>query len=107
MKSSRILQMALLTTIVVLAISCGPSRAYYYDRPVQTRASLSLVINPWTGIVISRYPDGRYFYRSPEGYIYWRGYDNRYYLDRNYIGKVHYNQREYNDWRYSGRRRHR
>lgn len=106
MKKTRLLQTALLTTIVVVAISCGPGREYYYNPYPAPRTSLSLVINPWPGIVISNYPDGRYYYRSPEGYMYWRGYDNRYYLDRNYIGKIHYNQREYNEWRNNGRRRH-
>lgn len=112
MKKVKILQVALLSTIVVLVISCSPGRGYYYDRYPSTHASLSLMINPWPGIVISHYPDGRYYYRSPEGFIYWRGYNNRYYLDREYIGRVHYNQREYNEWkhydrRYNGRRRYR
>ncbi|MFI5133896.1 MAG: hypothetical protein ACHQEB_06140 [Chitinophagales bacterium] len=106
MKNFRTLQMALLTSIVVVAVSCGPSRESYYTRypAPPPRTSLSLVISPWPGIVISNYPDGRYYYRSPEGYIYWRGYDNRYYLDRTYIGKAHYEQREYNEWRDNGRR---
>lgn len=105
--------MALLATLVVIVVSCSPGRSYYYERyPATTHASLSLIINPWPGIVISHYPDGRYYYRSPEGYIYWRGYNNRYYLDRDYIGRIRYNQREYNEWkhydrRYNGRRRHR
>ena len=112
MKKIKILHLALLTTVVVLAISCGPGRAYYYDRYPASRTSVSLIISPGPGLVISHYPDGRYYYRGPEGYIYWRGSNNRYYLDRNYIGRVHYNQRQYNDWRdndrkHDGRRHHR
>lgn len=105
MKKIKILQVAVLSTIiVVLVISCSPGRAYYYERYPAPHASLSLIINPWPGIVISHYPDGRYYYRSPEGYVYWRGINNRYYLDRDYIGRVHYNQREYNEWRHHDRR---
>lgn len=112
MKKIKILQLALLTIVVVLAISCSPGRAYYYDRHPAPRTSVSLIISPVPGLVISHYSDGRYYYRSPEGYIYWRGSNNRYYLDRNYIGRVHYNQRQYNEWRdndrrHDGRRRHR
>jgi hypothetical protein len=93
-------------------ISCSPGRAYYYDRYPASHTSVSLIISPRPGLIISHYPDGRYYFRSPEGYTYWRGYDNRYYLDRGYIGKIHYNQREYNEWRdndrrHDGRRRHR
>lgn len=112
MKKIKIIQVALLATIVLIAVSCSPSREYYYDRYPASRTSVSLIISSGPGFVISHYPDGRYYYRSPEGYIYWRGRDNRYYLDRSYIGRVHYNRREYNEWRdndrrHDGRRRHR
>ncbi|MBS1920556.1 MAG: hypothetical protein JST17_09910 [Bacteroidetes bacterium] len=99
MRKIKIIPMAILTTIVVLAISCSPSRAYYYDRYPPAQTSLSLIISPGPGFVISHYPDGRYYYRSPEGYIYWRGWNNMYYLDRSYIRRVHYNQREYREWK--------
>lgn len=107
MKNFRLLPVALITTLVVVAVSCSPGRSYYYQPYPAPRTSFSLIISPRPGIVISHYPDGRYYYRSPEGYIYWRGYDNRYYLDRTYIGKAHYNQREYKEWKNNGRGRHR
>jgi hypothetical protein len=112
MNKINFLPAAVLTTLVVAAISCSPGREYYYERYPAARTSVSLIISPGPGLVISHYPDGRYYYRSPQGYIYWRGRDSRYYLDRTYIGKVHYNQREYNEWRdndrrQDGRRRHR
>ena len=92
----------------LLITSCGPSRGYYSQSPrPRVSASLSLIISPTPGFVMLRYPDGRYYYRSPEGYIYWRGYDNRFYLDRTYLGRFHYNQREYNDWRRYDRRYYR
>jgi len=108
MKKIRIIQAAILIAFVSILASCGPGREYSYY-PRRTSASFSLIVNPGPGVYVSRYPDGRYYYRSPEGYTYWRGYDNRYYLDRSYLGRVQYNKREYHDWnRYynnHGRRR--
>jgi len=97
MKKIKILQAVALILFVILLASCGPSResTYYSGRP---SASFSLILNPAPGIYATRYYDGRYYYRSPEGYTYWRGYDNRYYLDRSYINRGHYDRREYNEW---------
>lgn len=97
MKKVRIIQVGILVAFVSILASCGPSREYSYY-PRRTSASFSLIVNPGPGIYVSRYTDGRYYYRSPEGYIYWRGYGNRYYLDRSYLGRVHYNKPEYNEW---------
>jgi hypothetical protein len=105
---------SLAVVTVLLVTSCGPSREYSRTPPSRVRASFSLIISPTPGFVMSRHRDGRYYYRSPQGYIYWKGYDDRFYLDRSYLNRVHYNQREYNDWkRYNnnnnnnGRRRRR
>ena len=110
MKSIRILQTVLLITVVIAAMSCGPSREYSYNRYPAPRTSVSLIISARPGFNISRYPDGRYYYRSPEGYMYWRGYDNRFYLDRKYYNRGYNNHSQYNDWnRYwkrNSRRRH-
>src|SRR5258708_14961554 len=109
MKKIRIIQAAILIAFTGILASCGSGREYSYY-PNRTSASFSLIVNPGPGVYVNRYPDGRYYYRSPEGYTYWRGYDNRYYLDRSYLGRVHYDRREYNDWsRYDrghGRRHH-
>lgn len=101
MKKMRIIQAATLVVFVGLLASCGPSRQYpeYSYYPRHTSASFSLIVNPGPGIYTNRYYDGRYYYRSPEGYMYWRGDDNRYYLDRSYVGRVHYNHDQYNDWK--------
>jgi len=107
MKKTGILQAAILISIITLAISCSSGR-YYSSPPRRTfGASVSLIINPGPGIFISRYYDGRYYYRSPQGYTYWRGYDNRYYLDRKHIGRVQYDRRYYNDWKNHGRKKYR
>jgi hypothetical protein len=111
MNITSILQTAILVSIVVLVASCSTNRHYREyppSYPNRTRTSFSLIINPYPGFMMSRYPDGRYYYRSPEGYMYWRGYDNRFYLDRSYLGRVTYDRRQYNDWnRYYGKNYHR
>lgn len=100
MKKMRIIPAVTLIAFAGLLASCGPSRHYpEYSYYPQHSASFSLIVNPGPGIYTSRYYDGRYYYRSPQGYLYWKGYDNRYYLDRSYLGKVHYDRDEYNDWK--------
>lgn len=98
MKRIQILPLALLLVAVAALTSCGPSREYYSQRAPRYRSSVSLIITPSPGFRMDRYPDGRYYYRSPQGYTYWRGDDNRFYLDRSHLNRVHYNQREYNEW---------
>ena len=100
MKKIRIIQAAILIAFVSILASCS-SNYYPYSG-----TSASLIISSGPGVYTTRYPDGRYYYRSPQGFVYWRGYDNRYYLDRAYLGKVHYNKGQYNEWRrYSGHNR--
>jgi hypothetical protein len=111
MKKTRIVQAAaVLVVIMVVFASCRSGREYDrsyppYPPPPPPRTSVSLIISPGPGIVVSRYHDGRYYYRSPNGYMYWRGYGNRYYLDRRYMNRNYYNHRQYNDWRRYNRRR--
>jgi len=93
MKKIRIIQVVVLVAFVSILASCGPS---YY--PYNNGTHASLIISSGPGFYATRYPDGRYYYRNPQGYVYWRGHDNRYYLDRSYVGKVHYNKHEYNEW---------
>lgn len=103
MKTSRIVQAVAVVAIAVVLTSCTSSRYEPYPPP---RASVSLVLNAGPGMVISRFPDGRYYYRNPQGWIYWRGYDNRYYLDRKYIQRSYRSYPQYRDWhRGYGRRR--
>ncbi|TMI97549.1 MAG: hypothetical protein E6H06_01640 [Bacteroidetes bacterium] len=97
MKKIRIMQAAILLAFVAVLAGCGPSREYSYY-PRRNSASFSLIVNPGPGIYVNRYSDGRYYYRSPEGYMYWRGYDNRYYLDRSYLGRVQYDRDQYREW---------
>lgn len=105
MKTLTIIQAAIVLAIVAFAASCSPARQYSYY-PERRSSSFSLIIDPGPGIAVNRYPDGRYYYRNSRGYTYWRGNDNRYYLDQSYLGQVHYNRREYNEWRRYDSRSH-
>ena len=105
MKKIRIVQTAVFGLVMVTLVSCTTSREYQ-SYPPPPRASVSLILNAGPGMMISRYPDGRYYYRAPNGYMYWRGYDNRYYLDRRYVSRNYSHHQQYRDWRhYRGRRR--
>jgi len=109
MKISRILQAAAVTGVIIFFSGCVVAHPYS-PYPPAPRASVSLIVDPFPGIAATRYSDGRYFYRNPQGYTYWRGYDNRYYLDRSYVGRSYHNHRDYNNWRHGGNyngRRHR
>ncbi len=73
--------------------------------PPPRYSSTRLVISPTPGFVMNRYPDGRYYHRSPQGLLYWKGSDDRFFLDRNYLRKVSFSQREYEEWRRISRTR--
>jgi hypothetical protein len=103
MKTTRIVQAAVLVAVAAIITSCSSGREYY-SAPPRTQANFSLIINPSPSYVVRRSPDGRYFYRLPNGYTYWRGADQRYYLDRRYMSKKYYHHNQYNDWRSYGRR---
>jgi hypothetical protein len=86
----------------LLLTSCGISREYYAQNPSRTRNFYSLIVSPVPGFTMSRYPDGSYYHRSPQGFLYWQGLDNRFYLDKKFLTKVNYNKKEYKEWkRYS------
>jgi hypothetical protein len=110
MKRIRIVQAALFLSTVVLITSCGSGRDYRgrpYPPP-RSQTNFSLIIGPSSGLIITRSPNGMYYYRDPRGFIYWRGYDNRYYLDRRYMSRSYYGHNQYNDWRrYHNYRHHR
>ncbi len=109
MKRVRILQAAAVAAIVIVLASCGPSRESYGGYYPRTQASVSLILGPSPGLIVARDPYGRYYYRDPYGHTYWRGYDNRYYLDRQYVNRSYYRHQQYNDWsryhNYNRRRR--
>ena len=97
--------------------SCQPSRVwgnnereshakkYKYAEPSPAPGyygHASLIISPSPGFAMKQYQDGRYYHQSQQGYMYWKGYDNRFYLDKTYLSRVRYNKWEYREWkRYS------
>jgi hypothetical protein len=108
MKRIQLLAVGLLLIASAVISGCGSGREYYSQSYPRPHNSFSLIISSGPGFAVNRYHDGRYYYRSPQGYMYWRGYDNRFYLDRSYLNRVHYNQREYNEWkRYNRGSQHR
>lgn len=104
MKIVTILQAAVLFAILALAASCsGTNQAYKSESSYPARSSSStssltpLIINS-NKVQGKRSPDGRYYYRCQEGYIYWKGYDNKYYIDRVYANQVASDPNDYNSW---------
>ncbi len=94
MKQRHLLLLTLFATTIVIISSCGTSRPYYDSRPY-----VSLIITPSPGFIMNQYPDGRYYHRSPQGFIYLKGNDNRFFLDRRHVNSVRYSQGEYNQWK--------
>jgi hypothetical protein len=113
MKNVPLFTAAAIITTALLITSCGPSREYYSkSSPRSSRSYYSLIVSPSPGFTMNRNTDGRFYHRSPQGYLYWQGNDNRFYLDRKFLNKVSYSKWEYNDWKrynkekyYKGRRR--
>jgi hypothetical protein len=66
---------------------------------------IPLIIIRTPDIIIGRNHDGRYYHRNADGFIYWQGYDSRFYIDETYLNRISYDNNEYNDWRYKGKNR--
>jgi hypothetical protein len=62
-----------------------------------------LVIVRTPDIIIVKHTDGRYYYKNADNYIYWKGNDDRFYLDEQYIDEVEYDKGEWNDWKTKGK----
>ncbi len=99
MKKIRIVQAVLLVAVMAIMASCSSGREYSkQERYGQRQPNYSLIINSSPGMAINRSHDGRYYYRNPYGYTYWRGYDNRYYVDRSHMNRGRYSRSQYNEW---------
>ncbi len=117
MKRTFILPVLAVLAAALVFTSCKPSRVWatkeraprererrVYDEPAPARyyATVSLIVRPTPGFVMRQSPNGRYYHRSQQGYLYWKGYDNRFYLDKAELRNVRYNRWEYEEWkRYS------
>lgn len=71
--------------------------------PPRYYASAALIISPRPGFLMKQDAStGRYYHRSAGGYLYWKGYDNRFYIDRTHLSRLSFSEREYDEWkRYS------
>ena len=116
MKRKFILPAVVMVTATFIFAGCQPSRVWATKEKTQRVPEppppryynpVSLIISPTPGFTMNRYPDGRYYHRGPQGFLYWKGYDNRFYLDKSYISRVSYSKWEYEEWkRYSREARH-
>ncbi len=114
------------SVVVVLSLlftSCKPSRVWttkkkeknernepvVYNRPPAPQQSQApppryynatpLIITPRAGFVMKQDREGKFFHRTPNGLLYWKGYDNRFFLDSYYLKQIRYNNYEYDEWR--------
>ncbi len=113
MKQMQLLSAVLIITITATVTSCKPSKVWTTkdrhkeDRTVRNTpappprhySSASLIITPTPGFVMNRYSDGRYYHRNPQGFLYWKGYDNRFFIDKSYLHRISYSQWEYDQWK--------
>ena len=122
MKRTFIYSIVILLATALIFTSCKPSRVWAnkkkekkeyteperYERryetppppqPVRYASNVSLIITPYPGFVMKQNPDGKFYHRTAQGYLYWKGYDNRFYIDSYYLGKVRYASWEYDEWK--------
>ena len=119
MKRTFILTLATVVTIAFVFSSCQPSRVWankkknkddreYRERedyrqpapqPARYYSSSALIITPTPGFVMKQSPGGRYYHRSQAGYLYWKGYDNRFYIDNSHLRDLRYSRGEYDEWK--------
>ncbi len=72
---------------------------HYSPAPARYTSSATLIISPRPGFTMNQTRDGRYYHRNQQGFLYWKGYDNRFYLDDSYLNRVNYTKWEYKDWK--------
>ncbi|MBL7731153.1 MAG: hypothetical protein JNM88_08250 [Chitinophagaceae bacterium] len=121
MKRTSILSVTAILALAITFTSCKPSRVWatkkkepkeYREKETYSRPAppppprysyVSLIITPSPGFVMKQNPgNGRFYHRSHDGFLYWKGYDNRFYLDRSHLNRVSYSKGEYDEWkRYS------
>ncbi|HEX5025962.1 MAG TPA: hypothetical protein VFV68_11860 [Agriterribacter sp.] len=63
-----------------------------------------LVITASSADAVKQYTDGRKYIKSNNGYFYWKGYDDRWYIEENDLKKVSYTDEEYIDWTTKGKK---
>lgn len=114
MNRNFILTAAALLSLTALISSCGHSRVWANNKEKKTYAEPArsprpaygpvytpapLIVSPSPGFTMARHPNGQYYHRGPQGLMYWKGFDNRFYLDRNQVDKSRYSKFEYREWK--------
>jgi len=120
MKRTFMLTLAAVSAVVLVLSSCQPSRVWATKKknkkdkeyrnddvyrqpppPPTTRyySSASLIIKPTPGFVMKQSPSGRYYHYTSAGLLYWKGYDNRFYIDQSELRRLQYSRWEYDEWR--------
>ena len=114
MKRKFIFSIAALFSIALFFSACKSSRVWetkprqskyppppprYNPQPPARYAVTPLIISPRPGFTMNQFSDGRYYHRSNRGFLYWKGIDNRFYLDRTYLNRVQYTKWEYKEWK--------
>lgn len=80
----------------------GKSARAYAPGQQKKYRSYPLIIVRTPGIVIRTHSDGRHYFQNSDGIRYWRGNDDRFYLDDAYVGKSRYNDNDYKAWKSKG-----
>lgn len=118
MKRTFILTSAAVVVAAFVFSSCGHSRVWANKEkrndgppPVSRQripsgstyannlAGAPLIITPHPGFTMARHANGQYFHRGPQGMLYWKGFDNRFYLDKNQVDRSRYSKFEIKEWK--------
>lgn len=97
MNQKNLLPITLIAVAALIISSCGSNRNYYSSAP--PRSHVSLIITPSPGFTMNNHRDGRYYHRSQQGFIYWKGNDNRFFLDKKYVNRANSSKWEYKEWK--------
>ena len=82
----------------------GSKSAKAYAPGQRKKFGYPLIIIRTPDIVVTRYNDGRYYYRNADGIMYWKGNDGRYYVDEKHLKGMEYEQGDYDDWKDKGQK---
>ena len=72
------------------------------QRKKQGNAYYPLIIIKTPQIIILKHADGRYYCKNVDNFIYWKGNDDRFYLDEQYLEQVEYDKNQLDDWKGKG-----
>ncbi|MFM2139152.1 MAG: hypothetical protein RJA57_1459 [Bacteroidota bacterium] len=105
----------LMLSSVLLLQSCRPSRVWANKErvnPNKERRTVTpnaphpasytpvvLVLRPNPGFIMKQNAAGRFYHRSASGHLYWKGYDNRFFIDASHLPGLRYTRWEYDEWK--------